>query len=75
MSKKRKLPGPVSPEAGAQGEDKVAAKKVAEVVSPALGLTERRRTIRKLPVPEVKESDRESDWAAFSEIRDTNKSR
>lgn len=39
------------------------------VESPALGLTERRRSIRKLPVPEARESDRDSDWAAFGDSR------
>jgi hypothetical protein len=42
----------------------------AERAKPAdLGIVERRRAIRPLPVADVVESDRDTDWAAFQDVR------
>jgi hypothetical protein len=39
-----------------------------KAASLELGLTERRRLIRPLPVPEVVESDRDSVWGAYQSL-------
>jgi len=39
-----------------------------KAVSLELGLTERRRLIRPLPVPDVEESDRDSVWGTFQAL-------
>ena len=52
--------------AGQAGED-AASSAPATPEATGLGLTERRRYVRKLPIPDARESDRDSDWAAFRE--------
>ena len=49
---------------------KGAASAPASVTAKAteLGLSERRRSVRPLPIPEAVESDGDTDWAAFQAL-------
>jgi hypothetical protein len=62
-----KIAKPAKPAAGSSpGTD--AAAKDEKPQSADLGLAERRRFIRPLPVPDVVESDGDSDWATFQAL-------
>lgn len=56
----------VSPKSPSPAKAGPAAAPKAAKVDP--GLSERRRFVRTLPVPEVVESDGDTDWAAFQEL-------
>ena len=62
-----KIVKPAKPAAsGSPGTDDAAKDEKSK--SGELGLSERRRFIRPLPVPEAVESDGESDWATFQAL-------
>jgi len=60
--KKDKLPNSPEPPKAEAGRE------VQKPTPPDLGLTERRKFIRPLPVPEVVESDGDSAWGTFQAL-------
>ena len=59
-----------APQAPSDSTEKAAAAAVDE--KTGLGLSERRRSVRLLPVPEAVESNGDSEWAAFQALISDN---
>jgi len=66
--KKDKLQNPPASAAAPATAGAEATKEAEKLTPPDLGLTERRKFIRPLPVPEVLESDGDSAWGAFQAL-------
>jgi hypothetical protein len=59
---------PEAPADGSPGPGSNASAPAAAKKSSDLGLTERRHVVRPLPIPEVEESDGDTDWANFQAL-------
>lgn len=59
-----------SADAPAGGKNDAGAKSASET-KPDQGLSERRKAIRTLPVPDAVESERDTDWALFQSLSDS----